>query len=58
MKRASQITHHYFREVLGELSIKEITLNKELIIQAERVTDLLSKINTNGSFICKTFTKK
>jgi len=44
-------THHYFREVLGVLSINEITQNRELINKAILVQNLLSQANSEGKTI-------
>ena len=45
-------TLHYFREVLGVLSINEITQNRELINKAIIVQNLLSQTNLEGRAIC------
>ena len=44
-------THHYFREVLGVLSINEITQNRDLINKAILVQNLLSQANSEGKTI-------
>ncbi len=44
MKRASKDIRHYFREILGTLSVKEIMSNENLIERATRVEKLILKM--------------
>jgi len=51
-------TLHYFREVLGVLSINEITQNRELINKAIIVQNLLSQTNSQGRITCNLLSMK
>jgi len=41
MKRARNDIEHYFREILGTLSIKEIMSNENLIQRATRIERII-----------------
>lgn len=41
MKRARKDIEHYFREILGTLSIKEIMSNENLIQRANRIERMI-----------------
>jgi hypothetical protein len=47
MSSLTKNTRHYFREVLAELSIDEIAINRELTTRAEIVDNLFS-LNPRG----------
>ncbi len=48
-------TRHYFKEVLGELSIDEIARNRELTTRAEIVDNLFSMIPRGRRDLCNQF---
>lgn len=43
MKCSVKEIQHYFRVVLGELSVEEIVKNRELILRAELINNLFLK---------------
>ncbi len=44
MKMTTKDIRHYFREILGTLSIKEIMTNNNLIHKASQVENLISRM--------------
>lgn len=43
MKKQLKEIHHYFRVVLGEISVKELIVNRELSHRAELLNHLFMK---------------
>lgn len=43
MKTSSKEIEHYFRVILGELSIEEIVRNRELMLRAEIINNMFQK---------------